>query len=176
MPLRVLLAAAAALPAAGVLALTRDAGAAAAALALGAASTWLAWAAANRALASRVERLAAAADRIAAGDDAARAGLRRAGLGRLGRALDLLAAAHAARLREVALLDLASDGLVVLDAGGRVVYANAAAERLLGAARAELEGRELEERARGLDLEREERPIVEGGRSVATAVALRARR
>ena len=84
--------AAALLPAAGALAVTGDPLAVAVALALGPIAAGVSWAVAHRTIAARDERLAAAADRLAAGDLAARAELRRGGAGRIGRALDAVAA------------------------------------------------------------------------------------
>src|SRR5689334_20389844 len=82
------------LPAAGVLVATGDALASAIALALGPLAAGGAWALAHRTIGGRLERLADAADAIASGDLHGRAGLRREGLGRVGRALDAVATAH----------------------------------------------------------------------------------
>jgi PAS domain S-box-containing protein len=137
---RVALVALALLPAAGVLLVTGDLVAASVALALGPVAAGGAWAAAHRTVAARDERLAHAADRIAAGDPGAREGLRRGGLGRVGRALDALGERVEELSRRGQLLEAAAEGTVALDHEGRVVFANPAAAALLGAIRADLYG------------------------------------
>jgi PAS domain-containing protein len=137
------------LPALGVLVATRDAFAAAVALALGPVTAGGAWAMAHRTILARAERLAAAADRLAAGDLAARRGLRRAGLGRLGRAVDALADSAEALARRAHLLEAAPAAIVALDLDGRVTHANAAALALLDVAAGAVHGRPLHELLHG---------------------------
>jgi len=137
------------LPALGVLAATRDAFAAAVALALGPVTAGGAWAMAHRTLLARAERLSAAADRLAAGDLAARPGLRTAGLGRLGRAVGALADSAEALGRRSRLFEAAPSAIVALDLDGRVTHANAAALALLDVAAGALHGRALHDLLHG---------------------------
>ncbi|MDR3496047.1 MAG: PAS domain-containing sensor histidine kinase [Ancalomicrobiaceae bacterium] len=58
-------------------------------------------------------------------------------------AIEALAGARA-RMRELeAIIDTATDGVVILDAAGRIASANRAAEKLFGLARGEMDGRHL---------------------------------
>lgn len=131
------------LPAFGVLVATQDALAAAVALALGPLAAGGAWAMAHRTILARTEQLAATADRIAAGDLAARVGLRRAGLGRLGRAVDSLAQSAEALGRRSRLMEAAPAAILALDLEGRVTHANAAALAVLRVPAGALHGRLL---------------------------------
>jgi PAS domain S-box-containing protein len=93
----------------------------------------------------RLRAVIAAARRIAAGDHTARTGVPagREEIGELVRAFDEMAASLERLTRQNRLLlDAVGDGVVGLDARGRIIFANPAAVRALGWTEGELLGRE----------------------------------
>ena len=105
----------------------------------------LAWGIGEYALVRRLRTLGAAARRIAGGDMTARTGLRagRDELGQLVSAFDEMAASlQGLTRRNRLILESVGEGIVGLDAEGRIVFANPAAGRALGREPADMLGQD----------------------------------
>lgn len=129
-----------------------------------------------------LETMRAAAERMAAGDLQARVEVASGGaeMRSLGRALNLLAAELGTRMETItqqsnelkATFASMSEGVLAVDAAGRVLNLNAAAAALLGIERESARGRALEEIVRQPDLQRFLREELATGRNAEGEIEL----
>lgn len=129
-----------------------------------------------------LEAMRAAAERMASGDLRARVEVASGGaeMRSLGRALNLMATELGARMETItqqsnelnAVFASMSEGVLAVDAAGRVLNLNAAAAALLGIERESARGRTLEAAVRQPDLQRFLRAVLATGRDAEGEIVL----